>query len=114
MPRHTEPSAAAGPAGGPTSRPSRITCRPSRPGSRSGSRLRFLREPRPRSRTRAGDHDLQHVVSRNTPPLDSVVVFVTRTSAGTTDNIIPEAVERGGTVRTLRQELREQTHVAIE
>jgi amidohydrolase len=53
-------------------------------------------------------------VSRNTPPLDSVVVFVTRTSAGTTDNIIPEAVERGGTVRTLREELREQTHVAIE
>jgi amidohydrolase len=58
--------------------------------------------------------NLQHVVSRNTPPLDSVVVSVTRISAGTTDNIIPEGVEFGGTVRTYRDELREQTRAAIE
>jgi len=58
--------------------------------------------------------NLQHVVSRNTPPLDSVVVSVTRISAGTTDNIIPEAVELGGTVRTYREELRAQTRTAIE
>jgi metal-dependent amidase/aminoacylase/carboxypeptidase family protein len=58
--------------------------------------------------------NLQHVVSRNTPPLDSVVVSVTRIRAGTTDNIIPEAVELGGTVRTYREELRQQTRTAIE
>jgi amidohydrolase len=58
--------------------------------------------------------NLQHVVSSNTPPLDSVVVSVTRISAGTTDNIIPEAVELGGTVRTYREELRAQTRTAIE
>src|SRR5215218_443111 len=58
--------------------------------------------------------NLQHVVSRNTPPLDSVVVSVTRISAGKTDNIIPEAVELGGTVRTYREELRAQTRTAIE
>ena len=39
---------------------------------------------------------------------------VTRISAGTADNVIPEAVEFGGTVRTFRQELREQTQEAIE
>ena len=58
--------------------------------------------------------NLQHIVSRNTPPLDSVVISVTRISAGTTDNIIPETVELGGTVRTYREELREQTRAAIE
>jgi amidohydrolase len=58
--------------------------------------------------------NLQHIVSRNTPPLDSAVVSVTRIRGGTADNIIPEAVEFGGTVRTYRQELREQTRAAIE
>ena len=58
--------------------------------------------------------NLQHIVSRNTPPLDNVVVSVTQISGGTADNIIPEAVEFGGTVRTYRRELREQTRDAIE
>jgi amidohydrolase len=58
--------------------------------------------------------NLQHIVSRNTPPLDNVVVSVTRIRGGTADNIIPEAVEFGGTVRTYRRELREQTRDAIE
>jgi amidohydrolase len=58
--------------------------------------------------------NLQHIVSRNTPPLDKVVVSVTRISGGTADNIVPEAVEFGGTVRTYRRELREQTRDAIE
>jgi amidohydrolase len=39
---------------------------------------------------------------------------VTRISAGTTNNIIPEAVELGGTVRTYREDLRGQTRTAIE
>lgn len=57
---------------------------------------------------------LQQIVSRNTKPLDSVVVSVTRIQAGTADNIVPEAVELGGTVRTFGQELRAQTRVAME
>ncbi len=72
-----------------------------------------------RTRSPGGDTstpitNLQHVVSRNTPPLDSVVISVTRISAGTTNNIIPEAVELGGTVRTHREDLREHTRAAIE
>ena len=58
--------------------------------------------------------NLQHVVSRNTPPLDSAVVSVTRISGGTADNIIPETVDLGGTVRTYRPEIRERTQAAIE
>ena len=58
--------------------------------------------------------NLQHVVARNTPPLDAAVVSVTRIAGGTADNIIPESVELGGTVRTYRPEIREQTQAAIE
>ena len=58
--------------------------------------------------------NLQHIVSRNTSPLDNAVVSVTRISGGTADNIIPEAVEIGGTVRTYRQEVREAAQTGIE
>src|SRR5437879_4183532 len=58
--------------------------------------------------------NLQHIVARNTPPLDNVVVSVTRISGGTADNTIPEAVEFGGTVRTYPREPRGQTRDAIE
>ena len=44
--------------------------------------------------------NLQHLVSRTVDPLRSAVVSVTRFHAGTADNIVPEAVELGGTVRT--------------
>ena len=57
---------------------------------------------------------LQHIISRNTKPLDSAVVSVTRVHGGTADNVIPEVVELGGTVRTYRQEVREQTRAAME
>jgi amidohydrolase len=57
---------------------------------------------------------LQHVVSRETPPLDSVVVSVTRISGGTADNVIPEAVEFGGTVRTFSEDVRLRTRDAME
>ena len=57
---------------------------------------------------------LQHVVSRETPPLDSVVVSVTRISGGTADNVIPESVELGGTVRTYREEVRRRTREGME
>jgi amidohydrolase len=57
---------------------------------------------------------LQHVVSRETPPLDSVVVSVTRISGGTADNVIPESVELGGTVRTYSEDARLRTREAME
>ena len=58
--------------------------------------------------------NLQHVVARTTPPLDSVVVSVTRIAGGTADNIIPESTEFGGTVRTYREELRQSTRKTID
>jgi amidohydrolase len=57
---------------------------------------------------------LQHVVARETPPLESVVVSVTRISGGSADNVIPESVEMGGTVRTYREQLRQQTREAMD
>lgn len=57
--------------------------------------------------------NLQHVASRESPPLDSVVVSVTRIAGGTADNVIPDALELGGTVRTYRQELRDRTRETI-
>jgi amidohydrolase len=57
--------------------------------------------------------NLQHVVSRNTSPLDRIVVSVTRIAGGTADNVIPETAEFGGTVRTYRQEVRELTRETI-
>jgi amidohydrolase len=58
--------------------------------------------------------NLQHIVSRNSPPLDSVVVSVTRIHGGTADNIIPECVELGGTVRTYDPRLREEAQAGID
>jgi amidohydrolase len=57
---------------------------------------------------------LQHLVARTTSPLDSVVVSVTRIASGTADNVIPEAVELGGTVRCHRETSRQRTHDRIE
>jgi amidohydrolase len=58
--------------------------------------------------------NLQHIASRTTSPLDSIVVSVTRIAGGTADNIIPEAIELGGTVRTYREEVRRETREAME
>jgi amidohydrolase len=49
---------------------------------------------------------LQHIVSRETDPLDSAVVSVTRIAGGTGDNIVPEAVTLGGTARSFTPERR--------
>jgi amidohydrolase len=57
---------------------------------------------------------LQQIVSRETPPLESVVVSVTRIAGGTADNVIPQSVELGGTVRTYSEELRARTREAME
>jgi amidohydrolase len=53
--------------------------------------------------------NLQHLVSRTVDPLDQGVVSVTRISGGTAKNVIPEAVELIGTVRTFKP----QTKVAL-
>lgn len=49
---------------------------------------------------------LQSIVSRNVDPLESVVISVTKFHGGTAYNVIPEAVEIAGTMRTLTEEMR--------
>jgi amidohydrolase len=56
----------------------------------------------------------QQIVSRETSPLDSAVVSVTRISGGTANNVIPGEVVLGGTVRTLKPETRTRTREALE
>jgi amidohydrolase len=58
--------------------------------------------------------NLQQLVSRSVDPLASAVVSVTRFHAGTADNIIPEAVELGGTVRTFDPAVRESLRAGLE
>jgi amidohydrolase len=58
--------------------------------------------------------NLQHIVSRNVDPLDSVVVSVTKFVAGTAYNVIPQAAELAGTIRTLDLALREQVPQLME
>ncbi|MDX1195084.1 amidohydrolase [Sinorhizobium medicae] len=56
---------------------------------------------------------LQTLVSRNTNPLDSLVISVTTLNAGGAYNIIPERVQLSGTVRTLRSDLRDFAELRI-
>jgi amidohydrolase len=58
--------------------------------------------------------NLQHVVSRNTDPLDKAVVSVTKFIGGTTHNVIPGSVELEGTVRTLDEEVRKEIPKTME
>jgi amidohydrolase len=58
--------------------------------------------------------NLQHVVSRETDPIDNVVLSVSRFQGGTTHNVIPGAVEMEGTVRTLDPEVREKMPEIME
>jgi amidohydrolase len=58
--------------------------------------------------------NLQHIVSRNTDPLDSVVVSVTRFVGGTTHNVIPGSVEMEGTARTLDEGVQERLPRTME
>jgi hippurate hydrolase len=50
---------------------------------------------------------LQGIVARNADPLESVVVSVTQIQAGQAHNLIPQTVKLTGTVRSLKQELRD-------
>jgi len=47
---------------------------------------------------------LQSIVSRNADPVETLVVSVTKFHGGTAHNVIPGAVELGGTIRALSQE----------
>jgi amidohydrolase len=50
---------------------------------------------------------LQTLVSRNTDPIQSLVISVTKVHAGEAYNVTPPQVEMGGTVRTLSPSLRD-------
>jgi hippurate hydrolase len=50
---------------------------------------------------------LQSIASRVADPLESVVISVTAVNAGTAYNVIPQAAELKGTVRTLTKAMRE-------
>ncbi len=52
---------------------------------------------------------LQSIVSRNTNPLDSVVLSITQFHAGTAFNVIPGTATLKGTIRTLTEETRATT-----
>ncbi len=56
----------------------------------------------------------QHLVSRTVDPIASAVVSITRIHAGTADNIIPESVALGGTVRTFDQAVRAEVRERLE
>ncbi len=58
--------------------------------------------------------NLQHIVARNTDPLDNVVASVTQFIGGTKDNIIPSTAELCGTVRTFDAKLRQEIPQLIE
>jgi amidohydrolase len=57
---------------------------------------------------------LQSEVSRRTPVTDPIVLSITKISAGTTHNVLPDAVELLGTLRTLSPEGRTRGREAFE
>ncbi|HEX2728662.1 MAG TPA: M20 family metallopeptidase, partial [Rubrobacteraceae bacterium] len=58
--------------------------------------------------------NLQHVVSRETDPIDNVVLSITKFSGGSAYNVIPGTVEMLGTVRTLDPAVREKVPQIME
>ena len=56
---------------------------------------------------------LQTIPSRNTHPVDSVVISVTQINAGDTHNIIPDSARMHGTVRTFLEETRSKMPTSI-
>ena len=56
---------------------------------------------------------LQTIPSRNTHPVDSVVISVTQIHAGDTHNIIPDSARMHGTVRTFSEETRNEMPSSI-
>ena len=56
---------------------------------------------------------LQTIASRNVNPLDAVVVSTCMLRAGEAFNIIPQDVTLVGTIRTLSEKVRTQTHTRM-
>lgn len=56
---------------------------------------------------------LQGIVSRNTDPVDALVVSITKFHAGDAMNVIPPSAELAGTVRTLSKEVRDAAEKRI-
>jgi hippurate hydrolase len=56
---------------------------------------------------------LQAHVARRTPVTDPIVLSITKVSAGTTHNVLPDRVELLGTLRTLSAEARERGRAAF-
>lgn len=56
---------------------------------------------------------LQGIVSRNTDPIESLVISITKFHAGDAMNVIPPTAELAGTVRTLSKEIREAAETRI-
>jgi hippurate hydrolase len=56
---------------------------------------------------------LQGVVSRNTDPIESLVVSITKFHAGDAMNVIPPTAELAGTVRTLSKEMRDAAETRV-
>jgi hippurate hydrolase len=57
---------------------------------------------------------LQSEVARRTPVTDPIVLSVTKINAGTTHNVLPDAVDLLGTLRTLSPEGRARAREAFE
>jgi hippurate hydrolase len=57
---------------------------------------------------------LQSEVARRTPVTDPIVLSITKVSAGTTHNVLPDVVELLGTLRTLSPEARNRGRQAFE
>ncbi len=57
---------------------------------------------------------LQSVVSRNTDPLESVVLTVTQIHAGTADNVVPQTAVMRGAVRCLKSTIRSEVEEQIK
>ncbi|MGG1662144.1 amidohydrolase [Brevibacillus sp. NRS-1366] len=58
--------------------------------------------------------NIQHIVSRNTDPLENLVVSVTQFIAGTAHNVIPESVYMCGTVRSFDPMIRKTVPQLLE
>jgi hippurate hydrolase len=57
---------------------------------------------------------LQSEVARRTPVTDPIVLSITKISAGTTHNVLPDTVELLGTLRTLSPQARNRGRAAFE
>ncbi|MGD8982302.1 MAG: amidohydrolase, partial [Desulfobacterales bacterium] len=57
---------------------------------------------------------LQSLISRELPPLDSAVITIGRFHAGTATNIIPEEAVLEGTLRTLKPDIRKEIIKRLE